>query len=602
MSPLDDAPTKVTGENVEPHSSKAPKETFDRYTLISMIGAGGMGEVWKAYDPVLGRVVAIKRVFGKSASKVEAQRLHREAQAIAQLSHPNVIAVFDVGVAEGELFMAMEHVEGLPLGRFLEIKRRGRDATLAIFLQAARGLAALHDAGLVHRDFKPSNVLVGEDGRVRVLDFGLARRVEIENRRPAATYDTASDLLEEELTREGAISGTPRYMAPEQFLQLEIGGRSDQFAFGIALYEALTFTRPFDGDTTLDLARNVVRGRVKPISEDLSLPPWLTSLIFQCLKPRASDRLASMHEVIKELERDRAASRHATLDGSSMSDILTAFPPPEDPVIAPRVRWLRERLDYALKLKKEGDYAGALALCRVVVKEAEGIDYPPLFSAALYMLGGLEHRTGDPASAVETLYRGAELASRAEDDWQVANIWVFLVRVLGEGLSRYAEADAIARVAEVALARIGDNPSLRSRLLVARGQNFLDQGRALDALRAYEVALGLDEETHGPSHPLVALTLSHVGDALLRLDRPALARERLTRALEICESAKKEGPTYATCLWRFGCVCVREGDTDRAGRAFARAEQIFRRYPDRLGDLEAVVRDARDLSARAHQK
>lgn len=582
---MDDPPTRATS----PERRGGGGASIDRYQLIDEIGAGGMGVVWKAYDPALARIIAIKRVFSRSATELEAQRLHREAQAIAQLSHPNVIAVFDVGLSDGELYMAMEHVEGLPLHRWLDSKRPGREATLELFLQAARGLAAAHDAGLVHRDFKPSNVLVGEDGRVRVLDFGLARRLDAEGFPETPKPDEAIDPWEHEITRPGAISGTPRYMAAEQFLLREIDGRTDQFAFAVALYEALTRRRPFDGETTLDIAKNVVAGKVRPIPEDLSLPPWLVAMILRALRPRASERFGSMHEVISELERDRQGLRRAALDGSSTSDLMAAFPPPEDAQIAPRVRWLRERLEYAVTLKQEGDYKGALSLCRVVVREADAVDYSPLVAAALYMLGNLEHRTGDPASARETLYRAAEIAARAGDDWQVANIWVFLVRVLGDGLRRYDEAEAISRVAEVALSRIGDNPSLRSRLLIARGQNLRDQGRVHEALRVYEVALALDEKTHGVDHPFVAIALTHVAETLLELEKTELALRRLENALGICRAKKKLGPTYANCLFVFGRALARTGDREGATLALEEAESVFARYPDRVADLLEVT-------------
>ncbi|NUO53824.1 MAG: serine/threonine protein kinase, partial [Polyangiaceae bacterium] len=251
----------------------APERTIGRYVVVSRVGAGGMGEVFKAYDPMLGRLVAIKRVFSAKAPEVETQRLRREAQAIAQLSHPNVIAVYDVGTSD-ELFMAMEYVEGMPLQKWLESRRQPLDQILGVFLQAARGLAAAHDAGLVHRDFKPSNVLVGDDGRVRVLDFGLARRPELDDE-PVDEEESGHPprLLDQELTKPGTLSGTPRYMAPEQFLARDVDGRTDQFGFCVALYEALTDRRPFDGEQgILALAENVVKGRLIPIPTELSLP------------------------------------------------------------------------------------------------------------------------------------------------------------------------------------------------------------------------------------------------------------------------------------------------------------------------------------------
>lgn len=571
-----------------PRSEAAPtirdRPRLDRYKIVSKLGAGGMGEVFKAYDPELGRLVAIKRVFS-TASEREAQRLRREAQAIAQLSHPNVIAVFDVGTADGELFMVMELVEGLPLNRWFDQKRPGVDAVLPVFLQAARGLAAAHDAGLVHRDFKPSNVLVGHDGRVRVLDFGLARRRETEHDEPSAGLDERG-LLSLDLTKPGTLAGTPRYMAREQWLSKELDGRIDQFAWCVALYEALTIRRPFDGERGVtSLAENVFAGRVLPVSPDLNLPAWLVDLVLRGLRPRADERWPSMHDVIAELERDRQRLRHAATDGSSTDELLAAFPPPGDKETRERVRRLKTRLERAASLKKKGDFAGALAEAADVVREADLVDYAPFQAASLYALGNLQHRTGDSASARATLLRSAERAAIAGDDWQLANVWVFLVGVVGVGLGRYQEAEALAHVADVAIRRVGDNPSLRSRLLNAKGRNLSAEGRAMDGIRQLEIALALDEDTHGADHPLVVVTLASLAEALLSLDRAAVARQHHERALAVCRANGKRGPTYATCLLLHGRALRRLGLAEGAVVSLREARARFSRYPDRSTDV-----------------
>jgi tetratricopeptide (TPR) repeat protein len=295
-----------------------------------------------------------------------------------------------------------------------------------------------------------------------------------------------------------------------------------------------------------------------------------------------------MHEVIAELERDRERLRRATKDGSSTDDLVAAFPPPSDIETRERVSRLRERLKQAADLKKKGDFAGALQLAQQVVDEAPTVDYAPLQAASLYTLGNLQHRTGDSASAKATLYRSAELAARAGDDWQIANVWVFLVGVIGQGLRRFQEAEAIATVAEVAIVRLGDNPSLRSRLLNSRGRNLALEGRAQDALREHERALALDEDTHGPEHPLVVITLAHLAEALLELGRTQRALRHIERALEICKKQKKRGPTFATCLLLFGRAKLRDGALDEAEQALLEARTKFERYPDRSADLMEV--------------
>ncbi|MCA9663106.1 MAG: serine/threonine protein kinase, partial [Myxococcales bacterium] len=198
-----------------------------------------MGVVYAAHDPELDRKVALKLVRVGASGSEERQRLLREAQAMARLAHPNVVAIFDVGERAGEVFLAMELVDGETLRAWIE---RGppRSAVLDALIDAGRGLAAAHAKGLVHRDFKPDNVMIDGDGRVRVMDFGLAREVE---RAPARADEEAAaattSALGADLTLTGALLGTPAYMAPEVFAGAAADARADVFAFAVVLWEAL---------------------------------------------------------------------------------------------------------------------------------------------------------------------------------------------------------------------------------------------------------------------------------------------------------------------------------------------------------------------------
>ncbi|MGH2898506.1 MAG: serine/threonine-protein kinase, partial [Solirubrobacteraceae bacterium] len=202
-----------------------------------MLGSGGMGVVYVAHDPELNRKVALKvlRADGSEAMERFHDLLLREGQAMAQLAHPNVVTVFDVGGVDQRVFIAMELVEGLTLSRWLAAERRAPSEIVATFVAAGHGLAAAHAAGLIHRDFKPDNVLIGNDGRVRVTDFGLARQAH------GVEAGTAHDAAE---ARPGTgaphtgLAGTPAYMAPEQFHGRAADARADQFSFAVALYEA----------------------------------------------------------------------------------------------------------------------------------------------------------------------------------------------------------------------------------------------------------------------------------------------------------------------------------------------------------------------------
>ncbi|KAB2962763.1 MAG: tetratricopeptide repeat protein [Thermoanaerobaculia bacterium] len=227
-------------------------DSLGRYLILGRLGAGGMGVVYTAFDPELDRKVAVKLLHGDRARRGSA-RLQREARALARLQHPNVIAVHDVGTIDGRVFVAMEYVDGETLTAHLDRVAPDWRVTLALFEQAGRGLAAAHAAGLVHRDFKPENVLVGRDGRVRVLDFGLARATseggdgEGDGMSGPLT-DSRADLLATPLTRAGTVVGTPAYMAPEQLDGTPADARSDQFGFAVALWEGLYRRPPFAGE------------------------------------------------------------------------------------------------------------------------------------------------------------------------------------------------------------------------------------------------------------------------------------------------------------------------------------------------------------------
>jgi tetratricopeptide (TPR) repeat protein len=292
-----------------------------RYVLLERVGSGGMGIVWAAFDPQLDRRVAIKLLRPGRADAEGSEgraRLLREAQSMARLSHPNVVAVHDVGVASGDdshsfVFVAMEFVEGETLGAWMRGGVRPWPAVLERFVAAGRGLAAAHEHGVVHRDFKPDNVLLGKNDRVCVTDFGLAhahaRAVTI-----AEDDLEVSDEVVGRLTQTGAFLGTPAYMAPEQFAGLASDARSDQFSFCVALWEALFGERPFAGRSIGDLATAVAEGRVRdPSSGARGVPSDVEAALRRGLSPVPSARFADMPSLLAVLGRDRHAWRRRGL-------------------------------------------------------------------------------------------------------------------------------------------------------------------------------------------------------------------------------------------------------------------------------------------------
>jgi serine/threonine protein kinase/tetratricopeptide (TPR) repeat protein len=341
--------------------------------VLGLVGKGAMGEVYGAYDPELDRKVAVKLLRvrpGNGVSLSEGRtRTLREAQAIAKLSHPNVVVVYDAGTFRDEVFIAMEFVDGNTVSYWLQVEQRPWREILKVFLAAGRGLAAAHDKGLVHRDFKPDNVMVGSDNQVRVMDFGLARqlgekgptterlttvpflpagdssRVTSQSLSTSTTLSggaraTQKDLhstlilaggtsrsmptvvefnastsgaFDAQLTRTGAMMGTPAYMSPEQFLGTAADARSDQFSFCIALYEGLYGQRPFSGKTMGTLTGNVIQGKVDDPPANSKVPLWIRRVLLRGLQANANHRFASMAELLAALERDPAVRRRKRL-------------------------------------------------------------------------------------------------------------------------------------------------------------------------------------------------------------------------------------------------------------------------------------------------
>ncbi len=290
-----------------------PGEKIGRYVLLEEVGQGGMGVVFAAFDPQLNRKIALKILRAQQSepdNKRELRaRLFREAQAIAKLSHPNVITVFDVGNVGASVFVGMEFVEGVTLTDYLATPR-ALESILDAFAQAGRGLSAAHQAGLVHRDFKPDNVLMGFDGIARVSDFGLARSDpslvveggesdDFEASSPHNGDDV--DLLSSPMTQAGAVVGTPRYMAPEQHAGAPPDPRSDQFAFCVALYQALYRQDPYVAHSMERLVHAKQEGRIMEPPPGISIPGRIEQLIWRGLAPDPRRRYPSMEVLLEDL-------------------------------------------------------------------------------------------------------------------------------------------------------------------------------------------------------------------------------------------------------------------------------------------------------------
>jgi predicted Ser/Thr protein kinase len=358
-----------------------------RYRVVRRLGAGGMGVVYEARDPDLDRDVAVKLLHGEGDEALQ-RRLLREAQAMARISHRNLVTVYDVGTHRGRVFVAMELVRGQTLRQWLERERRPWPDAVRVFLEAGRGLAAAHAAGVVHRDFKPDNVLVADSGRVLVVDFGLARGVGEASDTPQALAPS-TDVLASPLTRTGAVLGTPAYMSPEQHLGRPADMRSDQFGFAVALYEAIYGQRPFPGDTHAELYASVTAGERSRLPAEPRVPARLIAVLERGLQLDPEARFPDIEALLAELEAlvrpprrwpwaaiAAAAVAMATGVGVTYAVVHTAGPaappdagPPKDP---------REMaFEFArMFLEKEG-IEGALELAHRLDRLDRDVPRPP---------------------------------------------------------------------------------------------------------------------------------------------------------------------------------------------------------------------------------
>ena len=284
----------------------SPGTQLGRCVVRRELGAGGMGVVYEADDLLLGRTVALKLLHGDAQGVERKARLLREAQALARLAHPNVVTVYDVGVEQGRVFLAMEYVDGGTLTELMRARPRSWEEILGAYRQAGLGLAAAHDAGIVHRDFKPSNALVAADGRICVTDFGLAR-LSAPSDVPALLPE-AHHPLGDALTQSGTVLGSPAFMSPEQLLGQPADARSDIFSFCVALYADLYGERPFAGRTVGELREAIIGAQVRPRPSCDRVPEWLRRVLLRGLHADAAARPQTMRALLDELARERSAA------------------------------------------------------------------------------------------------------------------------------------------------------------------------------------------------------------------------------------------------------------------------------------------------------
>ena len=490
-----------------------------RYAVLRKLGSGGMGIVYAAFDDSLDRKVAIKVLRERGEDPLDQARLLREAQALARLSHPNVVAVHDVGTTDdGQVYIAMEFITGVTLRTWLEDQPRPRAEILRVLQQAGRGLAAAHAVGLIHRDFKPDNVMVAADGHAWVFDFGLARStadVEPATAR-AADPDPASVMASGQrpissMTVAGTVLGTPGYMAPEQHDGELADARTDVFSFCVTLYEALYSERPFAGETYGELVAYVRAGEVRAAPLGLQVPAWLRQILLRGLSSVPSDRWQDMPTLLAALAADPAVRRRRILRRVGFVALLVglAIAVPYAWNEAQRV-WARERSE-SLAAER-----WRVVQARIAALEAEG--EPAEGEAAFAAFVHAEEHRGTRALTRAWLDRGARRL-RAEDRPDALAAFARAYTEAGEPALEVAAMQAMARVFHEAWA-------------------WEPLAQALAALREADVGqdpalagLGVDEALIHRDLPRALALLDGLGEPGGASQEPRLALRPLLQAL-----------------------------------------------------------------------
>ncbi len=534
----------------------APGDTLGRYQITGRLGQGGMGIVYAAHDRDLRRAVALKILPQNiaEANRKDRALLLSEARTMAMLSHPHVVTVYDVGTVDGRDYIAMECIDGPSLRHWLT----GQDDEgpppahiLDAFVQAGRGLAAAHTRGIVHGDFKPSNVLIGSDGRVRVTDFGLARPMRglTGSRQPlnepgkSDEGPSPQEAVFDTHTFSNVCMGTPAYMAAERFIGHTVDARSDQFSFCVALYEALYHAPPFPGQTIEELQASVSAGIITAPVHDSRLSQRLYRIIARGLQVSPDARYPSMEELLAEVELEIGAARPGTLltrpqgqrskrhkwrraarpallaclglvaltlalalsfttGGTSDSDRQRPqsndgngdnydkrLALPEDAESRGRIATLRDLLAQAPHLRDRHDAARGLELVAQVTAEARAIPHPPLAAEALYWKALFQAQSKDTTEAWQTAEETLALAEELGYAHLRARILVGMFGLAGYASSDLTLVRRLARRAASAVAEAPSDEALAAELALYRGLLLLREGKFADSRGAANRAL-----------------------------------------------------------------------------------------------------------------
>jgi tetratricopeptide (TPR) repeat protein len=507
------------------------EQRIGRFVIRGQLGVGGMGVVYRAYDPKLDREVALKLIHARAFAKLDVlrARLLQEAKVLAQLEHPNVVRVYEVDEHEGEVFVALQLVAGPDLRGWQRAESPAAEQILRVFVEAGRGLAAAHAREIIHRDFKPDNVLIAGDGRVLVGDFGLAGSIAA-----FPPKDEASDsAVHERLTDIGEVIGTTGYMPPEQLRGDDIDARSDQYAFCVSLWELLTGDRPFTDKTRAGLLAAMSGGAP---SGGEGLPRWLRAVLIRGLSPDPKRRFPSMLALVGRLEQGLARKRRRLLAGGlglaaivTITSLIMAMYQQKPPECEPEqaLEALRESDDWrALEVRLDAEgmsgvvtplmtkYERRIAALCPTSKEADK-QHLSMWIQALGLIAesAAKRDIGDVVADIRELgsaQHDQPPPTRIDDDVRDA--------LLGsEQAEREDRLDDALTLANEALEH-AKNPAERALALIRRGRVEMRLGNDEAAIGEFEEAYLAANRASYPEANLRA-SLLKAKTAIMRLDR-----------------------------------------------------------------------------------
>jgi len=616
------------------------------YQIVARLGAGGMGEVWRAVDPRLEREVAIKILpSDHGPESMLHERFVREARAASALVHPNIITIHEINAADGLDFIVMEYVRGEPLSEVLARGRLSVARAVEYAVQIADALKAAHEAGVVHRDLKPGNVMIASSGLVKVLDFGIAKRVA-----PAADGDDRTTAVA--LTVVGETIGTPAYMSPEQTLGDAVDARSDLFSFGVVLYEMLAGQAPFQNTTNLGLVRQIVHEPQPPLRTVAPhVPSGLVAIVDRCLVKEPAGRYASAALLRDDLRRCAALLPSGDADPSEAETRSFAIPPPDAPRRLPSARvalvaagvlltivlawargpsliqWLRSRTTPAAALadaqaSPQELYARAAEDLRLYYREgnvdraierlngALALKSPyAIAEARLSLAYWRKNNNGADPEWQKRALAHAERAVAGNDQLAVAHIAqgaaLMVTGQLDKAAAAYQTAGTLEPTNWELQWRLGDLAVARKNMPEAEqyyrrsiqygpqewephgrlGTFLYQQGRYTDAIASFDKMRELAPD-HTRAYSNLAAAYHQVG----RTDESAAV---LQRALEIAPDSQ----TFSN----LGTYLYFQGKYPEAVRAFDEAVKLNPNASQRWGNLGDAVRMATPGSAKMHE-